>query len=418
MPVQVHYTSEFFYDPLPGGLMQFKIFGPGLVKRDVQPNVLTLRSRPELSETESTNGLWVKRLPPPQHLTGGTMRGVHQQRCWLLRRALAECSFTKHQRHVLQPNALSWQMWPVLLRARRQGIPVVHTITIAPETKSPSSGLAAIRHRIAMHLTFSLVPHIAMLSGELSRVYQRQCGVRKDQISIIPNGIDVQRFAPLDTADKRDALRDRFEIPRDAKIVLFVGGLMPRKGVDLLLNCWNTVRQHNPNAILLFVGSTGVRESHRMLGLHAEIEMYATLIEQLKGGLNAPSSVRFLGEQADPVPFFQIADLFAFPSHREGLPTAVLEAMACGLPCLVTPFIGLPATGEEMGYADTHYVMLERDPDLWAHNIVELLADASTSRRTEIGTAARSWIVETNNLERTLDLWAALYHNDGTARKG
>lgn len=345
------------------------------------------------------------------------MRSVHQQRRWLLRRALADCSSARHQRHVLQPNALSWLMWPVLLRAKRQGIPVVHTITIAPETPPPSSALAAIKHRVAMHLTFSLVPHIAMLSGELSRVYQKQCGVRKDQISIIPNGIDVQRFAPSDDAAKRETLRDRFAIPRDAKIVLFVGGLMPRKGVDLLLSCWNTVRQHHPNAILLFVGSTGVRESHRVLGLHAEIEMYAMLIDRLKGDLIDSSSVRFLGEQTDPVPFFQMADLFAFPSHREGLPTAVLEAMACGLPCLVTPFIGLPAPGEEMGYPDTHYVMLERDPDLWAHKIVELLADASTSRRIEIGAAARSWIVETNNLERTLDLWAALYHNDGTARK-
>jgi hypothetical protein len=121
MPVRVLHTSELFHHPLPGGLMQFYNYAPGLAQRGVRMQMLTLRTRPDLASQEDMNGIAVRRLEPPDDMAGGSLRGIHRQRQRLLREALQVCSAENTGPQVLQPNALSWLMWPQLLRARQRG---------------------------------------------------------------------------------------------------------------------------------------------------------------------------------------------------------------------------------------------------------------------------------------------------------
>ena len=386
--------------------MQFHHYAPGLLNRGVKLEMLTLRTKPDTAEREDMNGIGVYRLPLPKPETT-SLRGIQQQRRWLLKQALQQ----RPQPTVIQPNALSWLMWPELFHARRRSLPIVHNVMIAPESPPPNGALASAKHWLVMKLTFALVPRVVMLSSALGRTCQQHYGLRADQVRIIPNGVNLQRFKPVAEVAMCALLRENLQIPGDAHVVLFVGGVMPRKGVDLLLRAWNAVSQQDSKALLLIVGSHGPRDSHQSESLSAELHHYLDTLRVLRENLKHPTSVRFVGEVADPVPYFQTADVFAFPSHREGLPNAMLEAMACGLPALTAPFAGMPTPGEEIGHPGEHFLLLERDAGLWSRTLVEMLSPAAADRRAQMGKAARSWVSSTNDLERTLDLWAELYHS-------
>lgn len=411
MPVRVLHTSELFHHPLPGGMMQCYRFAPGLIRRGIDMQMITLATRSGLAEREDMNGIKVERLEPPSRPDQGALIETHRQRRWLLSQALKRCHQSPNVPQVLQPNALSWLMWPQLLAARRHGIPVVHLATIAPEHELPSKTLAAIKHKVSMKLTFGLVSRVIMLSSQMKRTCQQHYHLREKQTTIITNGVDLQHFKPSPDASYRALLREQLQIPNDARVVLFVGGVMPRKGVDLLLSAWNNISSQDAKALLLVVGSNGPRDSHQSNALSIELQIYAKTLADLLAGLRHPSSVRFVGEVADPAPYFQAADVFAFPSHREGLPTALLEAMSAGLPVVTSPFVGLPAPGEEIGHPGEHFLLLQRDADLWSRILVELLSPSTADRRAQMGQAARSWVSKTNDLERTLDLWSGLYHS-------
>ena len=123
-----------------------------------------------------------------------------------------------------------------------------------------------------------------------------------------------------------------------------------------------------------------------------------------------------MGEVDDPAPYYKMADVFAFPSHREGLPNAVLEAMATGLPCLVAEFDGIPQDGEELGRSGQHHLRLGHDEDEWAQGLVSILTNDSATQRRTLGQQARIWIETHHDLSNVLDQWAQLYHETARPR--
>lgn len=130
--------------------------------------------------------------------------------------------------------------------------------------------------------------------------------------------VDTDLFRPLDRGDARRAL----SLSLQAFVVLFVGGLEPLKAPHLLLQAFLKFHRKFPQAMLLFVG-----------GGPLEGELKAKVREK---GLE--NSVLFFGlvpHQNLPL-FYNSADVFALPSAYEGMPTVVLEALACGTPVIVT----------------------------------------------------------------------------------
>ena len=406
-PVHLLLSTELFHPDLPGGLMRFFRYGPGLRERGILPEVITLCHRPELAMEEEVNGIRIHRLTAPNDAPG------ERQRVWLLRQALARALAIRrgNGRAVLQPAMLSHAMAPALLRARLAGVPAVHNLSLAPETALKTAPLTRLRQRLRMTLMCAPVARFVFLSHQLRRQYQQRWPLHPGQVAVIPNGVDLARFRALTDPAERLDLRTHHGFSARQKLVLFVGGIMERKGVDILLEAWNEVQRHQPDAVLLVLGSQAGRISHERAGFKQELQDYLHRIDNLRARLNDPGSVHFLGEVADPAPYYRMADAFAFPSRREGLPNAVLEAMASGLPCLVANFDGRPQDGEELGSAGIHHLPLDHQPASWSNALAEILRDEAAARRQELGRQASAWIRSHHDLSRVLDAWFELCEN-------
>ena len=116
--------------------------------------------------------------------------------------------------------------------------------------------------------------------------------------------------------------------------------------------------------------------------------------------------VLHIPEQKDIHRWYQMADVFVFPSTQEGFPNALLEAMGTGLPCLTRRFMGFPEG--QLGEQDGTIQVVDEDPAAWSQALAALLADEST--RLRMGAAAREIVLRDHALEKTLDDYASLYH--------
>lgn len=137
-------------------------------------------------------------------------------------------------------------------------------------------------------------------------------------------GIDISRFQngqPMKAEEKRE-LRKQYEIPSNAVVLLSVGELSKRKNHKMVLS----VLPHfvGKNVYYLICGQ-GVCEKE--------------LLKQAKQ-LGIEEYVRLAGYVEDPVKIYQMADIFVFPSRQEGMPVALMEAMAAGLACAVSDIRG------------------------------------------------------------------------------
>lgn len=190
---------------------------------------------------------------------------------------------------------------------------------------------------------------------------------------VVPNGIDWERYRHL---PPRGALRARWRVG-DAPLVLFLGRLHVKKGLDLLIPAFDAVRLREPDAQLIIAGPENDSYGQQVRGWVAE------------RGLD--SQVHFVGslEGSDVVQAYVDADAFALPSYTENFGMTVAEAMACALPVVISDAVNIHG---EVSRACAGLVT-RCDSSETATAIVELLRDPA--RRREMGRAGRQ-LVQTN----------------------
>ena len=145
------------------------------------------------------------------------------------------------------------------------------------------------------------------------------------KIHLIPNGVDMTRFAPVNEKQK-SFLRGKLNLPQDTIIAIYTGRLVAYKGLPLLLKVWNEIRCSHDNAILLLAGTGGL-DIHNC---EAQLHDYVT-----SAGLE--NYIWFLGTVQNIPEYLQAADLFVFPTENDAFPSSLIEAMSCGLPVVTTP---------------------------------------------------------------------------------
>ena len=191
-----------------------------------------------------------------------------------------------------------------------------------------------------------------------------------DRLHVIPQGVDTGRFRPLDVAARR-AVRTELGCGPEDPLVVFVGSLIERKGVDVLLAAWAAVHERRPAARLVLVGRDAFEPAS------PERQFLERQLAQLPE--DARKTVRRVGLRDDPERLVGAADAFAFPSRREGFGSAIVEAMACRVPCVVarldgiTDFVfGAPVNGPGGGPGDGVVVPQDEPGDL-SRALLELL---------------------------------------------
>jgi glycosyltransferase involved in cell wall biosynthesis len=162
-------------------------------------------------------------------------------------------------------------------------------------------------------------------------------GMPADRILEVPNGIDLDRFKPA-TTEERGALRRRLNLPDDRPVVTFVGFFSRDKQPRVLFDAWlQLTKDRGIETTLVFVGATK----------SAYFEVDDLIGDQMRRDAEAAGlsdRLIFTGSTHHVEDYFRAADLFVLPSKREGLPVALLEAMASGLPCVASRLPGSTET--------------------------------------------------------------------------
>jgi glycosyltransferase involved in cell wall biosynthesis len=171
--------------------------------------------------------------------------------------------------------------------------------------------------RLAAGLT-----HATVLVAESLRPFAAGViGVDPGKISVIPNGIDTDRFRPTDGSSQ---LRAGLGIPPEAFLVGTVARLSPVKNQALLIEA--VAGMNDDKVHLVLAGDGECRED----------------LEGQAQALGMRARVHFLGSVVETVPVYQALDLFVLSSVAEGMPMCILEAMACSVPIVSTDVGGIP----------------------------------------------------------------------------
>jgi len=221
---------------------------------------------------------------------------------------------------------------------------------------------------------------------------------RTGDVMAIGNGCDPAVFHPPDGDGSRHAIRASLGTPGDRTVILTAGRLVAEKGYRELVEAMRGV-----DAELWAVGP-------RLKSDHA-----AGIEDVVNAAENDPDlreRIRFLGYRSDMPELLRAADIFTLPSHREGMPRSVIEAMLTGLPVVATNIRG---TREEVVDGETGLLVPVRDIAALAGALNSLVADAA--RRAELGQAglarARAHFVEDMVIERQLTHLGLLHPGPG-----
>jgi len=191
-------------------------------------------------------------------------------------------------------------------------------------------------------------------SNWLKELAKKSPLTRGHSVISIANPIDTKKYYPKD----KNQIRERLHLPADKKIVLFaaVKASDPRKGIDYLVEASRIMAQH-PNEILFLIAGNHGEEIKKQLALPARSLGYVSSNEMAE--------------------IYNACDLFVTPSLQENLPNTIMEAMACGTPCVGFNIGGIP---EMISHGKNGYVAKYKDADDLAKGILWTLykADAET----------------------------------------
>lgn len=400
-------ASPEFYPPRGGAELRFHRYLSGFAQRGVCPFIITgTPSAHKISETDPSEkwfNMPVGTVLPDVQLgefpmrrvrlsqSGGTMRSRT-----FLHFLLQFCNDPIHRPDVIQMlSYFSSGAVSYLSSLRATRLPIVYTYTLPK--RLPKNPIKRIFRKWSLRKLYQQVDCV-VTSSSVTRNILLDFGV-KTKIVEIPNGVNLQRFQPSHNADDRLRIKRSLGLNDQNKMILNIGAIDPRKGIDLLLESWGRFALDWPGVHLFFIGMR-----HDLN--NPKLENFRKEIERLVKSSGASDRVHFLGYVDNVEDYLKAADLFVFPSLREGMGNAVLEAMATGVPVILTPFIGLP---DEFGQPGKHYLLVERNPDALGAAITALLEDEDRCKNlTDSGLRLAR---ETMDIEISLNRYVALYRD-------
>lgn len=227
--------------------------------------------------------------------------------------------------------------------------------------------------RIVERFFYSKADKLVFLSSNEKKKFEESMNVRVENDVIIPTGIEL-RGPVTKKSDENVNL-------------IFVGRLAPIKGLDYLIRSLPLLPQKVLKGVkLVIVGDGGER----------------TRLEKLASELDLDSKIEFVGFQKDIYHYLSQSDVFILPSLSEGLPVAVLEAMAIALPCIVTDIdLSFPE--------NTILTVPSRDEKSLADAITRLSRDSQL--RGELGRNAREYVTKNHSWENAAEHYMRVFRD-------
>lgn len=311
--------------------------------------------------------------------------------------------------HPLQDLKALWQLWRCFRRerfdvvhthssktgvlgrlaARLAGVPcIVHTVHgfAFPAAKS---GLQRRVFHALEWLGARCSHRVICLHEEDARICREQLGLPAEQVVMLANGIDLEKFRPLETQYARADQRRSLGLPEQRQLILMVGRLWEQKNPDCLVAAYRRLwAGGDPGADLVLVGD-GERHPELLRAVQA-------------AGLEA--HVHFLGWRTDTPELLRACDIFVLPSRWEGMPLAILEAMGSGLPVIVSDIPGNRHLVED----DAQGLLFPSEDDAaLAEALRQLLGDGGLRER--LGQAGRQKVAAEHDIQTRVDAMFALY---------
>jgi len=228
-------------------------------------------------------------------------------------------------------------------------------------------------------LFFERVNRIIAVSNELKEDIKKQYKVPEEKLVVIPNGVNINKFKPMNVED----LREKWNLS-DEKVIVSVGAISKQKGFHLLVKVLPEILKEY--SVKLFIIGSG---------------KYLQKLKIMAEKLNVYDSIIFAGKvpEGDLIKYYNLADFFAFPTLRwEGLPYVVIEAMACGKPVVASGIGGIPTAVE---HEKDGFLIKPNDLKDLKDKIIMLLEDEKLAKR--LGKNARKKVVEKFSLDRMVE---------------
>ncbi|MFW6016162.1 MAG: glycosyltransferase family 4 protein [bacterium] len=183
----------------------------------------------------------------------------------------------------------------------------------------------------------------------------------KNEYCIIGNSVDISKFERVSNV-RKNQLRTKLGLNKSSYIILYVGVIRERKGVDYLINMFNTINNSIDNAYLVLVGP---------LSKDSENLSYSNKIKKSIVDYNLEDKVLLTGEVSNVDEWMKASDVFVFASKREGFGTVLVEAMSTGLPVVTT---NIPNITDYIIKNNFDGIIVSDDFDL-APNVIRLYKD-------------------------------------------
>jgi glycosyltransferase involved in cell wall biosynthesis len=399
---RILFVTESFWPVLGGGETHIRDLAGRLAALGFGAHVLTRRTDAGWPARENAGGVAISRVGPSG--PGRAKKYLLALRILpaLCRLALrCDVLVVRGTRVLGLPGLLagSWANRPVVLQPEVNGelSGEVYTWGTALHRSLPRRMVGALVR--ARNLFFrDAAAGVAMsrlIAAELA-----QASFPPQRIAHIPHGVDTQRFRPRPPQEKA-ALRDALGLREDALVVVYTGRLLRGKGLETLVDAFGRVAGRDARAHLVLVGS-GAGQA-----LSNEDELRERVAR-----LGLEGRVRFTGRVDSVEDFLGASDVFAFPSEFEALGLSLIEAAACGLPCVGTRTGGIVDVIED---GRTGLLVPPADADALAEALEALLADPG--RRAALGAGGRARVKERFDVEVSVDRYRALFHELAAGRR-
>lgn len=241
-----------------------------------------------------------------------------------------------------------------------------------------------LERKIANKILSRITDKIIAVSESIKRDIVKHDKIDPSKILVIYNGIDGLKFDP---SEKSKNIREKLLINTEDIVVGFVGRLVPAKGLEYLIGAISYLKEEFKNIKLLIVGEgsllIGLKDKARENGIH--------------------DRVIFTGQRRDVPDILHSTDIFVMPSVAEGIPNALLEAMAMGKPIIATKVGGIPEIIED-GF--NGLLVPPRDSGVLAAAIKTLMDNRQLA--TKIGQTARDF-AQNFSIKATAQKWELLY---------